>query len=170
MELKTFTKTCVAITALVFVVCASLTAWMLYDKAQYKPPAFEENVAEGLPQLSEEEKVNYGYSPLNLSEKISVYVCGTPRLDAESVDLYVTNPEENNAWIMCEIFSSDGESIGKSGIIKQGLYLKSLNKTKQILDDDKLTVKIYFFEPDTYYSAGQTITLNIDLDEQMEGE
>lgn len=168
MELKTFTKICVTITASVFVACASVTAWMLYDKAQYKPPAFEENVVEGLPQLSEDEKELYGYSPLKLSESTSIYVCGDPQFDDNSVDLYVTNPKENNSWIMCEIFTSDGESVGKSGIIKQGFYLKNLNKTKQTLDDNKLTVKIYFFEPDTYYSAGQIITLNVELEKRVE--
>lgn len=133
-------------------------AWMIYDKSIYKPPPMDQTATEGSPTFSQNEKNELGYSPITITPGLSIYLAGKPKETADSIELYLYNPKHNSVWTLCKIFDSNGEKIAESGVIKQGFFIKDIKKIKEIPEDQNISIKIFCFEPYTYYSAAQTIT------------
>jgi hypothetical protein len=133
-------------------------AWMIYDKSIYKPPPMDQTATEGSPAFSQTEKAELGYSPLTIMPGLSMYLAGKPKEKDDSIELYLSNPKHNSVWTLCEIFDSNGEKVAESGLIKQGFFIRDIKKIKEIPEDRKISIKIFCFEPYTYYSAAQTIT------------
>ena len=73
-----------------------------------------------------------------------------------SLKVYFTNPEANRVKLMVEIFETETEqSLYRSGVILPGEYIEKLEKNSEFSNEQKeITVKIYAFEENTWYSAG----------------
>lgn len=118
----------------------------------YIPPSFESMIEEGIPQIDEDK---YGYSLINIGETYRIKICGEPEVSDGDVSLYLTNLDGNNVLIKCEVYNSDGDLLGNSGLLPPNTYVKNI-KLANRLDpgEHSVDIKILAYEPDTYYSMG----------------
>ena len=134
-------------------------------KALFKPkgfthPDFEVSAEKGKPVLDEE---MYGYSELKITDGYTIYLCGVPGNDGQNIDMYLTNPKGNDGWIMAEITDSKGDVLGKSGVLKQDEFVKTIKLDKVLPErETPVSVNIIAFEPKNWHSKG-TITLNLTI-------
>lgn len=146
--------------AILSIILIGASIFVYIDQNSYKPLAFSDTAIEGTPDVDEK----YGYSWLNIPPiAYKAYICGTPAATKNSVDLYLTNDQENNVYTLVQVFDSEGNKIGQSGLIKPGFYLKTVDLTTPLKDgENELTVHVCGLEKETYYSAG-TLKLKINV-------
>lgn len=135
-------------------VIAIFGAWFYVKKysKRYIKPSFESMSISGTVDIDNNK---YGYSVMQFSEEYKVGLCGAPEANNIGVDLYFTNPEENNVLLKCLLLDESGNTIGESGVLNPGTYVKTINFNKIIEPGNyDLTVKVLGFEPETYYSKG----------------
>lgn len=142
----------ILITALL-VACAAVLIYSL--TVRYSPPALDKNRQTGVPivegsYLYKQLESDFGYS---FSMAANLY-----RQEDGTVNVYFTNPEDNQVSLMCEILdAATGDSLYKSGRIEPGEYVEKLKPSKDFQNIlYNIVVKVYAFEPDTYLSAGTT--------------
>ncbi len=141
----------------VFAVVAVFLFMDRQQSSQYIPPVFEAAAVDGTPDPPKE----LAYTTLNSQVGYSVGVCGNIYQQEDgALKLYLTNPEFSEVLIMAEVVDKAGNVYYKSGLLRENQYVESLpllfEKLTQATD---VEVKIYAFEPDTYYSMG-VITLD----------
>lgn len=127
----------------------------------YVPPARETNARMGTPTPDE----HYLYSRLNTDFGYQVMLAANLyRQEDGSLNIYFTNTDANEVLLLCEIVAEDsGDTLYKSGLLKPGEYVESLSPCMDFPNEaTKVLVKIYAFEPKTFYSAGSTV-LNVTL-------
>ena len=146
--------------SILFLIAIIACLCVYFYKETYHAPSFEKNAEVGSPTI--EEGYN-GYYPLTSEEGKKFTLCGRPATTEKSIDFYLTNEKENDVWILLEIYNEKNEFLGKSGILKQGEFLKTINLDK-CLDkgNNKVNLKLRSFEPETYYSKG-TINLKTEV-------
>ncbi|MCR5635644.1 MAG: hypothetical protein K6F76_00470 [Clostridiales bacterium] len=127
----------------------------------FTPPPFDGNAVTGTPVLDSDS----GYGEADATA-YKVGVCGKIATDNNNAFIYLNNLPENNVWIKARIFDTNGEIIGESGLIKQGEYLPYVTLSR-VPEDNKLTVKVMAYEPDTYHSAG-AVTLDAVIKEDQQ--
>ncbi len=122
-----------------------------YSK-KYIKPSFEPMSISGPVSL---ENNQYGYSVTQFSEEYKVGLCGAPEASTTSIDLYFTNPEDNNVLLKCLLLDDSGNTIGESGVLNPGTYVQTINFNNPMSSGyHELTVKVLGFEPETYFSRG----------------
>ena len=132
----------------------------LFRPRGFTHPDFEVSAMEGKPVLDEE---MFGYSALEITDGYTIYLCGVPGNNGQDIDMYLTNPKGNNVWFMAEIADSKGNVLGKSGVLKQNEYVKTIKLDKVLPDrETPVSVNIIAFEPKSWQSKG-TITLNLTI-------
>lgn len=121
----------------------------------FTPPEFDSQAVSGTP--STEEALGFQY--LDISEKCTIGICGSPYIQDNELFLYFTNPVENDVWIMT-LFMEGENIIGKSGVLKPGEFVVSIpiNQDIHAVDLSTVSMKIIAYEPETYQSRG-SITL-----------
>ena len=77
--------------------------------------------------------------------------------------LYLTNPESNECIIMAEMTDEAGNVLYRSGALRPGEYVERLYPLLELENVAiPIQMKVYAFEPETWYSLG-TIALNNTL-------
>ena len=128
----------------------------------YTPPPFESRAVVGVPhppEMLKHTRIDAGSFAFKIAGVLQQQEDG-------SLQIYLTNPEENEVYLMCEILTSDGEAIYRSGLLRPGEYVVSLPPIA-VLGDDSMDVRIniYALERDFFFSAG-TVTLRNILQPQ----
>ena len=145
--------------ACVVALIVMIVALCIPKKAEQKPftpPPFDSNAVQGEPTVPE----GLGYNILHREGmSFKVGVCGKITVKKSTVDIYLTNVAENNAWLKARFYNAKGEIVGESGLIKPGEYLQSVVLESVPNESEQYTVKIMSYEPDTYKSLG-AVTLN----------
>lgn len=134
--------------------CAAVYAVNEANKKVFIPPKFETNSVQGLPDPLPPDDL--GYADLSLDKGYNVKLCGSLQEKNGVVDVYFTNPAENEVWVqLLLIESATGEELGRTGVIMQDSYVKSVNLIK-IPDqaETNVTLKVMGYKPQTYISAG----------------
>jgi hypothetical protein len=144
----------------VIFITAALTASVVFIfryQPPYTPPPFESGAMAGIPEPPE----GFGYGEIDAMGSFAFGLAGVMYQQEDgSLRLYFTNPEENEAYLMCEIVDTAGKTLYKSGLIRPGEYVISLYPVaKQENKAVNIEVKIYAFDPEFYYSLG-TVTLD----------
>jgi len=123
----------------------------------YEPPPFEQDAITGIPEVP----VNFGYSELDAMGNFTFGIAGVMYQQADgSLNAYFNNPIENVVYLMCEIVSPEGKTLYKSGLLRPGEYVASLNPQSELKNEAvPIEIRIYALEPEHYYSLG-TITLD----------
>ena len=123
------------------------------EKGIYVPPEFEKNVTEGVP--NPDDHFMYGTLETDYGYRFSMATNIYQQQDG-STYVYLTNYEENDVKIMCEILNQDtGETCYRSGVILPGKYVEKLFPVMEIPNEAfDATIMIYAFEEGTWYSAG----------------
>jgi hypothetical protein len=118
---------------------------------KYKPPAFDSSAQIGEPIPP----VDLGYTSMTVGQGFDIKICGRLFVEKNSVDIYFTNPKSNDVWLMTELQDENGKVLAKSGMIKQGEYIKSVNMFKNVTaDKTNVTIVVIAYSPDTYLSRG----------------
>jgi len=151
------------------IVTTALTAAVLFQffyTGSYSPPPFEAKALEGIPNPPDD--VSYG--EINSGSFLVGFAGIIQRNDDDSLQVYFVNPEENDVHLMCTIADDNGGELYKSGLLRPGEYLVNLEPiTKNISGGrDNVTVEIYAFEPETYYSKGAIVLKNTVVDKEYE--
>ena len=126
-----------------------------YNKSKdFLKPEFEKNVKEGIPALSKED----GFEEFEVAEDYIIYMTGETKLEDNKLLVYFTSKKTNNVYVKLRILK-DEKIVGETGLLKPGEYIKEVKLDKSLKKDDKITLKVMGYEPETYYSAG-SISLN----------
>lgn len=140
-------------------VAAAVWAYHYFQPTVLTHPDFDTSAVSGAPEVAPE----YGYSTLTVDEGYSVLLCGVPANDSETVDLYLTNPEDNTVWFRAEVLDADGAVLASTGVLRPGEYLPSVTLEEPLTErETAVTVRIVAYEPDTWRSRGN-VNLNLTL-------
>ncbi len=120
-------------------------------RGDFTPPAFAADVQQGVPTVEQE---RIWYTPPMQGQAFKMSVCCKVIVEGNTADIYLTNYEENDVWLMVRVLNASGKVLGESGIVKPGEYVKSITFDKLPEDGEALCYKVMAYEPDTYYSAG----------------
>ena len=124
------------------------------------PPEFEKHIEAGIPNHIDE---SLDYRELNISEELTISLCGNLAVNHDYVDIYFTSSKENKVLSKIKLLDEDGTLIGESGLIKPDEYMKSIQLIETPKKSKNVIAKILTYEPDTYYSEG-TINVKLYLD------
>ena len=124
--------------------------------AEFSPPPFDSAAVQGTPDVPEE----LGYiSPYQEGMGYCFSVCGNVLTDDNTAAVYLTNPAENKVWLKLRVLDESGNTIGETGLIRPGEYVKDVTLAEKLPAGAKIKLKIMGYEPETYHSAGSA-TLN----------
>ena len=127
--------------------------------AEFTPPPFEEDAVSGVPEVPEE----LGYSsPYKEGMGYRFSVCGNVTAEGNNAVVYLTNPAENEVWLKLRVLDEKGNTLGETGLIKPGEYVRSVSLSSVPSAGTRIKLKIMGYEPDTYRSAGSA-TLNTTM-------
>jgi len=145
--------------ALILLLAAGIV-YIKNDEPPYRPPLWEENAVNGVPEP--EESLNYG--TIETDGGLIFALAGTMYQQEDgSLLLYFTNPEDSGVLMMCEIRGEGGKVLYQSGMLSPGQYVERLYPQCKLKNEAmKIEMKVYGFEPETYYSMG-TVTLENTL-------
>ena len=137
------------------VLSAAIVFAVLYQPT-YMPPHFESGAVAGFPNPPEKLK----YSKFDAMDTFMFMIAGVMvRQKDGSLLVYLTNPQENYAYLMCEIVDSNDKTLYKSGLLRPGEYVANLhpivNPDNKVAD---IRIHIYALEPERFISIG-TVTL-----------
>jgi acylphosphatase len=127
------------------------------NNQQYKPPPFELSAVAGMPAPPE----GFGYSEIDAMGSFTFGLAGVIYQQEDgSLRIYFANPEKNEAYMMCEVVGPDGNTLYKSGLLRPGEYVASLNPVIKLENKAvNVEVKVYALDPEQFYSIG-TVTLD----------
>lgn len=146
------------------VVLATLCVWLFLFGSKYSPtftpPDVDPTAQVGVPTPPE----TMSYSGIEAQQAFKFYVAGTMFQQQDgSVLVYFTNPEDSGVNLLCEILDKDGTVLYTSGLIESGHYIEKLTPVKKLKNEAiPIDMKVYAYEPETYYSKG-VITLGNTL-------
>lgn len=129
------------------------------ELAAFTPPPFDENAVQGVPNVPE----GLGWNELD-AQAFKVSVCGVIIPNGNTVDIWLTNPASNTAWLKLRILDGKGNILGETGLIQPGEYVQSITLTEVLKAGNQIGLKIMAYQPDTYYSEGSA-TLNTTISE-----
>lgn len=90
-------------------------------------------------------------------------LCGVPANDGQTVELYLTNPADNEVWFRAEVLDGDGNLLGSTGVLRQNTHLPTVTLEQPLTEQETpVTIHIVAYEPDTWQSRGN-INLNMTL-------
>ena len=152
----------VLIAALMIAATLAVFFWLM----TIEPPFFDEALVVGAPHDIPQEK---GYSYFNEADVCAAYVCQNPDFDGKNIDLFLTNPEENEGlFIRVEVYTIKplydetgkqsgatlGDLLGKSGFIRPGEYVKTVSLDKKLTEQTPVALKIGVYEEETGKNHG----------------
>lgn len=152
----------IIILAVAIVALACVAVFMVVERqksVEYVPPSFEAAAVEGTPTPPE----TLGYSTFETQNGWSVGLCGNIYQQEDgALKLYLTNPDLSGALLMAEVVDKSGNVYYKSGLLKENEYVESLPLLYQKVGTaTDVSIKVYAFEPGTYYSQGVITIENI---------
>ena len=146
---------------LLAVVCAVCVGVMIYALSttgtkteEFVPPPFDTTAQTGTPEVPED----LGWQELD-AQAYKFSICGAILPKNGKADVWLTNPEESEVWLKVRVLDMDGNTLGETGLIRPGEYVRSVRLNTVPKTGDNVQLKIMAYEPDTYYSAG-TVSLN----------
>lgn len=147
-----------ALAAVLCVVCVGIMIYALATTGtkteKFVPPPFDTAAQTGTPEVPED----LGWSEMD-AQAYKFSICGAISPKNGKADVWLTNPKENEVWLKVRVLDMDGNTLGETGLIRPGEYVRSVTLQPEPKADDNIQLKIMAYEPDTYYSAG-TVSLN----------
>lgn len=154
-------KILLGIAGVLCVVCIVCVGVMFYaleasrvKTEKFVPPPFEASASTGTPEVPED----LGWQEMD-AQAYKFSICGVFTPQNGSADIWLTNPKNNKVWMKVRVLDMDGNTLGETGLIKPGEYVRNVKLETEPKADDNIQLKIMAYEPDTYYSAG-TVSLN----------
>lgn len=126
----------------------------------YEPPPLEPNAITGVPDVPD----NLRYGELDAAGRFTFSIAATMYQEEDgAVKLFLTNHEDNEAYIMCEVVCIEsGRTIYRSGLLRPGEYVERLHPLRIIKNEAKrVEVYVYALALEDYISVGQVTLDNI---------
>lgn len=133
--------------------------FLFFHQRSYTPPPFEPSAQAGEPSPAQ----SMGYGRIEADGGFAFSVAGTMYQQADaSLLIYLTNHEDGDVWLMGEVVDENGTTLYKSGILRPGEYVERLFPVIGFANEAmKIELRVYGFEPETYYSLGTIFLDNI---------
>lgn len=129
---------------------------------EFMPPPFETEAQTGTPNPP----ADAGYGEVDV-EAYRFSLAGMLYENSGSVDVWLTNPQDNPVWLKLRILDADGVVLGESGLLRPGEYVRAIKLSTHTELPAAVTLKLMAYEPETYYSAG-SVQLTTELLEGTE--
>lgn len=150
---------CIVFAVVLVGMTLALTFGGRQKEAEFTPPPFEPAAVQGKPDVPE----YLGYtSPYQEGMAYRFSICGKVTTEGTTATVYFTNLTENAVWLKLRVLDENGNTLGETGLIKPGEYVKTVEFTKTLPVGTSIRLKIMGYEPETYYSAS-SITLNTTI-------
>ena len=139
-------------------VCGMVAALICFQPTphpEFTPPAFDTSAVSGVLEENDTLK-NLGWAKLHQEGmSYAVYLCGGILINEQNqADVWFYNLPENQSWIKLRFIDAQGKIIAETGLVRPGEYLQTVQFTRAVADDEKITIKVMGYEPETYLSAG----------------
>lgn len=140
---------------ILLVVVAAIAVGIFSANLRYKPPEHEKMAMSGEPTVDDSFLYKPLYSDFGYSFKIASNLY---RQKDGSVFIYLTNPVDNDVYLMCEVYDMDtAELYYKSGLLSPGEYVERLKPQEEFENTfHNIQVKVYALNMDDYISEGTT--------------
>lgn len=115
----------------------------------FSPPSFDPAAQTGTPKVPEDA----GYGQLD-AKAFQFSAAGELIVRDGSIDVWLTDPAENQVWLKVRVLDEQGGILGKSGLIRPGQYVRAVKLDTVPRQTAAVTLKVMAYEPETYYSAG----------------
>ena len=137
------------------VLCAVSVVVMIFaltteNNNEFTPPAFDSTAVQGTPEVSE----SLGWLPVEAAGIFTASLCGKITAIGNTAEVYFTSTQTNTVWIKLRVLDNHGDTVGETGLIRPGEYVKSVTLTSVPADGSDIKLKIMAYEPETYFSAG----------------
>ena len=147
------------LSAVITLLMVTALVYAVRYEAPYTPPPFESNARLGIPTPAE--NMRYG----NLETPAFTFgIAATAYQQKDgSLKIYLTNHENNHAYLMCEVINVETEKVlYRSGLLRPGEYVESLEPLRKIENvATPIEIFVYALELDGYLSVGQVSIDNI---------
>lgn len=124
----------------------------------FTPPPFDQSALSGFPEVPE----NLGFSPLDIEQGFTAYLCGNLTAKDGTVPVYFTSPDSNTVLIRLQLLDEQKNLLAETGLLKPGEYIENLTLSEHPDNAIPVTLKIIAYRPETYHSMG-TAGLNTVL-------
>jgi len=151
-------RAAILVLAVAITVLTAAVIWFYLYEPPYQPPPFESEAVQGIPDPPQ----NMGYGQIDALGKFTFGIIGVMyRQKDGSLKLYLTNHEENEAYLMCEVIDIENKKIlYRSGLLKPGEYVESLYPLKKMKNEAiQIEVNVYALDLESYISLG-SVTLD----------
>ncbi len=118
--------------------------------SEFEAPPFDEGAVFGIP---EEVTARGDYHEGTVKGCFSFSICGAPVYENGRLYPYFASHGDNEVWLLIKVYGADGTEIGKSGLIRPGECIPSVELSSPPKGNE-IRVKIFSYEPDTYLSRG----------------
>lgn len=118
--------------------------------SDFEAPPFDEGAVLGIP---EEATARGNYHEANVEGCYSFSICGTPAYENGRLYTYFASHGDNEVWLLIKLYGTDGTELGKSGLIRPGECIPSVALSATPTGAE-VRVKIFSYEPETYFSRG----------------
>ena len=145
----------VVLVVMIVALCIPKTA----PKGEFTPPAFEAAAVQGKPEVDS----SFGYTELyqdGMAYRVSV--CGVPQINGNELTVYFTNTEGNEQYLKLRVLDEKGNTLGETGLLKSGEYVKTVTLSKELSVGTKIKLKVMSYEPEDYTSAG-SVAMNVTV-------
>ena len=115
----------------------------------FSPPPFDPAAQTGTPKVPEDA----GYGQLD-AKAFQFSAAGELTVRDGSIDVWLTDPAENQVWLKVRVLDEQGGILGESGLIRSGQYVRAVKLDTVPRQTAAVTLKVMVYEPETYYSAG----------------
>lgn len=134
---------------------AALIHFKPAKQLEFTPPSFDAAAVAGALEETDEIKALGWAKIYREGMTYTAYVCGGSLFAEENeAELWFYNPAENDAWLKLRITDEAGAILAETGLIKPDEYLQKVQFTRALDLNEKISIKIMGYEPDTYLSAG----------------
>ena len=118
--------------------------------SDFEAPPFDEGAVLGIP---EEAIADGNYHEGTVEGCYSFSICGAPVYENGHLYPYFASHGDNEVWLLIKVYGADGTEIGKSGLIRPGECIPSVALSTTPTGTE-VRVKIFSYEPETYFSRG----------------
>ena len=140
-----------AVLAVALIVVGIIVGTRGNDVQDFVPPPFDETAVVGMSSLPSEEQ---GFQTFSVSEELSFGMCGNLIYKDGRVDVSFLSSGSNTVWVRVKLVDRKDKVLAESGLIRPGEYVQYLSLSTVPRDGSGFKVKIYTYEPETYYSKG----------------
>lgn len=121
------------------------------------PPAADKTAVKGLPDVEE------GYRNFK-TENFTAGLCGKlTQYDNGKIDVYFASAEDNEVLLKLLVWDENENTIGESGIIRPGEYVKTVTLSKPLDSKKEVYLRVISYNPENYYSMG-VLSIKTEID------